>query len=237
MGLVTAGLQSVATAIGSFAGQVITALQFVSSQAAGSDAFKALTNGARWHIGTGANDYWSSDGTTISTPAPVSAAAFSATAAASSTAFQMPTNTFLVMNTGGGAYFRALTNGTTATFGGTQMSFPGISLAPQDTNGALTFSAGIPTIVAGAGASVTAGNCTAFTINLGGAAQTGTITLPAATTGWIVQMTDVTTNASFVLSQTGGNQTTATFACYSRTLGTLINWTANDIARCTAVAY
>jgi len=95
-----------------------------------------------------------------------------------------------------------------------------------------------PTVVAGAGASVTASNgSAAFTIDLGGAAQTGTITLPAATTGWVVYMQNVTTPASYVLSQTGGRQTTATFTCYSRTTGLITNWTANDVARCIAIAY
>lgn len=48
-----------------------TALQFISTQASGSDAFRVTTNGARWHIGAGASDYFSSDGTTITTPAPM----------------------------------------------------------------------------------------------------------------------------------------------------------------------
>ena len=104
--------------------------------------------------------------------------------------------------------------------------------------GTLTFYTGAPTVAAGAGASVTAGTAVAFAINLGGAASTGTITFPlAASTGWIIQMTNITNNALFVISQTGGNTTTATFTCYSRTTGLAINWTANDIARCTAVAY
>lgn len=104
--------------------------------------------------------------------------------------------------------------------------------------GALLISPTAPTVVAGAGASVVVANGTAaFTIDLGGAAQTGTITLPAATTGWVVYMQNVTTPASFVLSQTGGNTTTATFTCYSRTTGLAINWNANDVARCIAIAY
>lgn len=95
-----------------------------------------------------------------------------------------------------------------------------------------------PTIVAGAGASVTNNNGTvAFTINLGGAAQTGTITLPAATAGWVCYMQDITTPASFVISQTGGTASTVTFTCYSRTTGLAINWTANDVMACIAMAY
>ncbi len=115
---------------------------------------------------------------------------------------------------------------------------PQYNLGTGATVGNLLFSTTAPTVVAGAGASIVASNGTAaFTINLGGAAQTGTITLPAATTGWVLCMHDVTTPASFVFGQTGGNQTTATFTCYSRTTGLAINWTANDILRVMAIAY
>lgn len=73
MGLSLAGLQSgvqsAAKTVLDLVGQTVTALQFVSSQASGSDAFKVTTSGARWHIGAGALDYLSSDGTTISSPA------------------------------------------------------------------------------------------------------------------------------------------------------------------------
>ena len=95
-----------------------------------------------------------------------------------------------------------------------------------------------PTIVAGAGASVAASNGTiAFRLDLGGAAGTGTVTLPTATTGWVLYMQDITNPAATVLSQTGGNTTTATFASYDRTTGLAANWAANDIAVCIAVAY
>lgn len=42
-----------------------TALQFISTQATGLDAFKVTTNGARFHFGAGATDYASSDGTIV----------------------------------------------------------------------------------------------------------------------------------------------------------------------------
>lgn len=107
---------------------------------------------------------------------------------------------------------------------------------------ALAVSNTLPTISAGFGTSptLTAANGTAaflVTIGAGGTASTGTITFPAALTGWVVQLTDVTTNASFVTSQTGGSTTTATVQNYSRTTGLGIAWTAGDVLRCTAVAY
>lgn len=49
-----------------------TALQFISTQIAGSDGFAVTTNGARWHFGTGASDYASSNGTTVTFAGPVS---------------------------------------------------------------------------------------------------------------------------------------------------------------------
>lgn len=48
-----------------------TALQFVSTQASGSDAFKVTTSGARWHIGDGTTDYFTSDGSTRITAAGI----------------------------------------------------------------------------------------------------------------------------------------------------------------------
>jgi hypothetical protein len=58
-----------------------TALQFISTQAAGSDAFKINNNGARWHIGTGTTDYFTSDGaSTIIAAGGLQAASLSASA-------------------------------------------------------------------------------------------------------------------------------------------------------------
>ena len=104
----------------------------------------------------------------------------------------------------------------------------------------LAFSSTAPTVSGfGTSPSVPAGRSAAFTIDVGtgGTASTGTITFPAATTGWIVSCYDVTTPASFVTSQTGGTTTTATVTNYSRTTGLATAWTASDILRCTGTAY
>lgn len=192
-----------------------TALKFTATQTTGNDAFVVQANGARVHFGAGASDFASSDGTTVTFAGPVTAAGALQTSAG-------------IDITSGRSFLTSAANAGVAVLG---------------TNGILQFTSLIaqntaPTVSAGAGASVTANNGTfAFTINLGAAAQTGTITLPTASTGWVVYMQDVTTPASFVLSQTGGTATTATFTCYSRTTGLAINWTANDIARCMAIAY
>lgn len=92
----------------------------------------------------------------------------------------------------------------------------------------------------GTNSSVTSSNGTvAFTINVGtgGTASTGTITFPAAITGWVVDCHDITTPASYVTEQTGGSTTNATVTNYSRTLGTAVAWTSGDVLRCTAIGY
>lgn len=109
------------------------------------------------------------------------------------------------------------------------------------TNDGIINSADVPTL-SGFGASPSVVNSSgnyAFTINVGtgGSASTGTITLPATKTGWVVNCQDVTNPDSFVTSQTGGATTTATLKNYSRTTGLEIAWTASDILRCTARGY
>lgn len=243
MGLSVNGLQSGGAPAGG-ATTDISARSFTATQVAGADAFAATVAGARWHIGPGTTDYFSSNGSETITAAGRLGV---------TTELQVPTNALLYLDTGRTIGFSF--NGTILRTIGAAALTPGsdqsINLGATATrwsnlfatsinlgvSGALTHSATAPTVVAGAGASVTAGGACAFDIDLGGAAQTGTITLPAATTGWVVTLQNVTTPASFIISQTGGTQTTATFTCYSRTTGLAANWNANDHARCTAVAY
>lgn len=89
-----------------------------------------------------------------------------------------------------------------------------------------------PSVVANSGSA-------AFEINVGtgGTANTGTITLPAASVGWVCVAQDVTNPDSFVTAQTGGTTTTATLKNYSRTTGAAIAWTASDILRVSCRAY
>jgi hypothetical protein len=55
--------------------------KITSAQASGNDAFAATVSGAHWHIGAGGSDYLSSDGTTITSAAPFTAATINATSA------------------------------------------------------------------------------------------------------------------------------------------------------------
>lgn len=88
--------------------------------------------------------------------------------------------------------------------------------------------------------SVPANNGTwAFTINVGTAcaASTGTITLPAATTGWICDLHDVTTPTTNIVEMTGGTTTTVTVQNYVRTTGIAGNFTTSDVLRVKCSAY
>lgn len=106
---------------------------------------------------------------------------------------------------------------------------------------AIVFSATAPTVSSGfgVGASITAGNATSFRLNVGtgGAAQTGVVGLPTASTGWNCTARDITTNASFVTDQTASSVSSATFQNYSRTTGLAIAWTASDILGISCAAF
>ncbi len=110
-------------------------------------------------------------------------------------------------------------------------------------NGHVAFSDTAPTIASGlcTSPSVSASNGTAaFALTVGTsctAVTGGTLTLPAATTGWVCSFQNVTNPDTNVLGQTGGNTTTVTFTNYSRTLGTAADVTAGDSIRVMCAAY
>ncbi len=100
-----------------------------------------------------------------------------------------------------------------------------------------------PTISSGFGSSpsVTANNGPiAFRINVGtgGVASTGVIALPAATTGWVLTIQQITTNSAnvFVTKQTDTTTTTATIGCYDAA-GAAHAWVASDILLISAVPF
>lgn len=144
-----------------------------------------------------------------------------------------------------GAGIKPTAAGTGSEIGaatGTSLTLSGAASATEYDLVHMTAKSTTPTVSGfGTGAAVVASNGTAaFTINVGtgGAASTGTITLPAATTGWVLTgCHDVTNPDSFVTRQTGGTATTITVTNYSATTGLAIAWTASDILRCAAVAY
>jgi hypothetical protein len=100
-----------------------------------------------------------------------------------------------------------------------------------------------PTISSGFGTSpsvVTANGTAAFTVNVGtgGVATSGVLTLPAATTGWALDVRNLSSNTAtvFLTKQTATTTTTATIGCYDAA-GVASAWAASDILLITAYAY
>jgi hypothetical protein len=101
-----------------------------------------------------------------------------------------------------------------------------------------------PTISAGFGTSPSVPNSNgtvAFTVNVGtgGTASSGTVGLPAATTGWVCSafdFTSPTTGGGYYVKQTGGTTTTAILTGFN-TAGVATAWTASDVLRVSCFAY
>lgn len=226
------GLKSAATSaasvLASLVGQDIVAKSISLTQVASSVAVQLVT-GARLKLGAGTTDYMTSDGSTTITAA-----------GALNNAGNFNFGSGILINVGGAVTLGGSTTmSTNVNLTGGSNSVIALGTGTSHFNVInLSQSVVAPTIVAGAGASIVAHNGTAaFEINLGAAAQTGTITLPSATTGWVVSMYNITNPAANAPAQTGFTQTTATFTNYIRTTGVAGNWTANDHMVCIAMAY
>lgn len=108
-------------------------------------------------------------------------------------------------------------------------------VAPRYDTTNLLISGAAPTISSGFGTSpsISANNGTAaFRVNVGtgGAATTGVVGLPTATTGWNCTCTDITTASTtvFLCKQTASSTTTATIGNFN-TAGAAAAWVASDI--------
>lgn len=100
----------------------------------------------------------------------------------------------------------------------------------------------VEVISAGFGTSpsiVNSNGTSAFTVNVGtgGVATSGTVGMPAATTGWACSVTDVTNPDDSNTVQTGGTTTTVIVKNYSRTTGAAAAWAASDVLRLSCMAY
>jgi hypothetical protein len=107
-------------------------------------------------------------------------------------------------------------------------------------DGALVISSVNPVIASGFGTSPTivGTNTAAFKVVIGsGGAAGGTITLPAASNGWVCQAFDVTAGTSLFLQQTGSTTTSITVTSFSITTGLPANMTAGDVILFMAMAY
>lgn len=106
----------------------------------------------------------------------------------------------------------------------------------------LTWSSTAPTIAGqfGTSSSITVTSGTpAFKVTTGssGPVSTGTVTMPAATTGWACAVADITTPAANMTQQTGSTSTTVVVTNYVRTTGVAGNWPVSDVLVFNCAAY
>ena len=128
----------------------------------------------------------------------------------------------------GGAYFSPPLSGNTE------------NPATLSLDGALVISSVNPVIASGFGTSptITGTNTAAFKVVVGtGGAAGGTITLPTASNGWVVQAFDVTAGTSLFLQQTGSTTTSITVTSFGITTGLAANMSAGDVILFMAMAY
>lgn len=153
-------------------------------------------------------------------------------------------------------------------FGGTTSSFPaikrggnglqvrladdsaasglGVGALHIGANTTLLLTQTAPTIASGFGTSpsIPSNNGSmAFTVNVGtgGTASSGVITMPAALTGWIVRVENMTANAAnranVATVQTATTTTSVTIQNQTVSTGAAVAWSASDVLNVIAVAY
>jgi hypothetical protein len=174
---------------------------------------------------------------------------------------------FTLLNTGGTSFGRLQFGGTTSSFMALAYAATGPVLAvvkaDNSANGllrcggihlntnTLSMSGTAPTISSGFGTSpsiVSSNGSPAFTLNVGtgGAATSGVIGLPVATTGWIVWVQNFTAQAAGraamsttagVPMQTASTTSSVTITNINLATGGAVAWTASDVLLCTAFAY
>lgn len=149
----------------------------------------------------------------------------------------------------GGSYVAQQISGVTkfdcnlTTLGVCTYVYPINPTAGIQNNGKLLVSPTAPTISSGFGSSpsIVAHNGTpAFEINVGtgGAASSGVVGLPTATTGWNCSATDITTKTAtvFLTKQTASAANSATFTNYDAA-GSAAAWVDSDKLRVSCFAY
>jgi hypothetical protein len=181
-----------------------------------SQEFRILTNGVeRWRVDISGN---------VAVP-PAGGAFRAADGTASLPSYTFASQTNTGFNHTATSTVGVVINGTTtATFTTGVLSLPASGGSLQ-LGGVPLFILTAPTISSGFGTSpsIASNNfSSSFRVNVGtgGVATTGIVGLPAATTGWNCQVTDMSTNV--VTRQTANNTTTVTVTAASA-------WTASDI--------
>jgi hypothetical protein len=128
---------------------------------------------------------------------------------------------------------------------------PNASAAFGATSAGITFGSGGTLLLATTAPTISSGFCSTspaisasngsavFDINVGTSCSgsTGTLGMPAATTGWVCDFANVTNPAANTVYQTGGATNTVTLTNYVRTTGVAGNFTASDHIRAKCAAY
>jgi hypothetical protein len=132
------------------------------------------------------------------------------------------------------------TMSSTGTITATSGILIGAGASYKDNTGKGIIVAVSPTIASGFGTSPTIAstNTAAFKVTVGtGGAASGVLTFPAASNGWAVHCTDVTSRASIVAVAVSTSTTSVTVEAYSRTTGAASTFAAGDVLEFSALGY
>ncbi len=159
-------------------------------------------------------------------------------------------NPTILFSAGASPYMQYVAAGPTLTLGAVNLQAPNLVATSMVTVGTLLKTGGstfltsttAPTLTGfgGTGPSIVANGTAAFDINVGTVApgNTGTITLPTASNGWVCHCYNFTTTSALNdVVVTGGSSTTCIIAQVIIATGGAANWAASDHLRCTAMAF
>lgn len=178
---------------------------------------QTVTNGARWDVGSGASDYFSSDGTTVTFAGPI---ATSGNATASGGFISNNSNSTALQVAGAGGKILI-----------------GTALVAANTAPTITSAGTSPSVTASSGTM-------AFRVNVGtgGTATTIVLALPTATTGWNCFGNDITAaaanrNPTGALMLQSSTTTAATLQYQTVATGVALAFTASDIVAINCVGF
>lgn len=171
--------------------------------------------------------------------------ALTSSVASGSVAVQILSGSKLCLETGGLSCFSSDATTMTATKkfnSADDMSTGGKFTASQQVIATTGFYIGSNAMMPTTAATVSSGFCSSpaivsgskgfagkVTLGTSCAAGTGVLGLPATNTCWVCTVRNITSPAGNVVAQTACSSTSATFANYSRTLGTALNWTDSEV--------
>lgn len=194
--------------------QAVSALSFTSSAGAGVDGIKVATNG-RTHFGSGATDYASSDGTTVTFAGPIATGTGGTIVTGTNGTITIGSSGNLVLGASG-----SVKVGTVVVFSG-----PG----PSVQSGFGTTGAGIIGSPTGC----------AYRVQIGSNATdtSGILNVGTAQTGWICHVQNITTPGTYQTRQSAFSTTQVTLTNYAVATGVPIAWNAGDVLLVTMVGF